>query len=178
MTSFEKFAEILHATVIWSYLCYGIDLGIVSYIFEDEDFKNQWQFVVSLTDNLWPKNSRSCATFLPEFSYIGQDLCYQKDLSVCSHIFEVKDHEDKLYFMLTVDLQIQGHVHFGVTFHISGWVRSIREISESIPTYSRSRITIMIITAISTVDLQIQIHTLYCVTFHISGWRGQQLLLQ
>ena len=42
MTSFEKFAEILHDTSdLWSYSCYRIDLGMVSYIFEDKDYKNQ-----------------------------------------------------------------------------------------------------------------------------------------
>ena len=65
MTSFEKFAGILHDTSdIWFYSCYLIDLGIVSCIFEDEDYKNQRIFVVSLTvDFQIQGHALFCVTF-------------------------------------------------------------------------------------------------------------------
>ena len=74
-----------------------------------------------------------CVTF-----HVSSRLCsfYQRDLGVYFHIFEVHDHNNDVIntAMLTVDLQIQGHALLCVTFHISGWVRFVREILVSIST--------------------------------------------
>ena len=57
-------------------------------------------------------------------------MCYSRNLSVYFHIFEVKDHNSDITIsaVSTIALQIQGHTHFCVTFHISGWVRAIGEM--------------------------------------------------
>ena len=99
MTSFEKFAEIWHDTSdLWSYWCYRIDLGIVSYIFKDEDYKNQWIFVAFLTVDLQIQgHALFCVTF-----HVSGCVCsislgvYQRDLGVYFLIFEVQDHNDDI----------------------------------------------------------------------------------
>ena len=86
----------------------------------------------------WPPNSSS-----RDLLFLRLSSCYQRDLGVYIHIFEVQDHDNDIInnAMLTVDLQIQGQALCCVAFHISRWVRAIGEISVSISTYLRSRIT-------------------------------------
>ena len=74
--------------------------------------------------------------------------------------------------MLTVDLQIQGHVLFCVTFHISGWVIAIaRDLGVYFHIFDvKDHNSDITNTAMLTVDLKIQGHALFCVTFRISDW--------
>ena len=121
----------------------------------------------------WPPNSRQSA-ILRHISYLWLGSSYQRDLGVYFHILEVEDHnKDRTKTAkLTIDLQIQGHTLFCVTFHISGEVRAIRDLGVYISTWLKSWITIndIINTALFTVDFQIQGHALFCVTFVIYGW--------
>ena len=90
MTSFEKIAEIWHDTSdLWSYSCYRIDLGIVPHIFKDE---NQRIFVAFLTVDLRIQGQALSSRDLPYLRLVGS--CYQRDLGVYFHIFEVQDNDN------------------------------------------------------------------------------------
>ena len=118
--------------------------------------------------------------FLRDLSYLRLGSCYRRDLGVYFHIFEVQDHNNDIIntAVLTVDLQIQGHTLFCVTFHISGWVCAIGEISVSISIFHIFEVQdhnndikkTAVSTVLPIVDLQNPGHALFCVTFHISGW--------
>ena len=79
---------------------------------------------------------------LRDLPYLWQGSCYREDLGVYFHILEVKDHNNDITLtaMLTVDLKMQGHALFNLTFHISVCFRAIEKISVSISTLLISRI--------------------------------------
>ena len=136
--------------------CYQSDRGVYFYIFEVKDDNNDITNTAMLTVDFQMQGhaSRSVVRDLP---YLMLDSCYQRDFGVFFHMFEVKDHNNDITntAIITVDLQIKGHALFCVTFHISGWVRAIREISVFIPTYLRFRNTLdIIITAILPVEFE------------------------
>ena len=57
-----KFCTI-HQLDLWPYSCYRNDLGIVLYIFKDEDFENFWIFALRLSSTL-------------QYSAAGRRLCH------------------------------------------------------------------------------------------------------
>ena len=84
---------------------------------------------------------------LRDLLYLWLYSCYQRDLGVYFYIIEVKDHNDDMIntATVTVDLQIRwSRAYFAwPSISLAALVLS-EKIAVSIPTLSRSRITIVI----------------------------------
>ena len=112
MTSFAKFAKILHdLSDFWSCSCYRTDLGIDLHNFKDKDLKNKWIFVAFLTVDLQIQGHMLvCVTF-----YIsGRFRAIWEILVSISTSFipriTIKLHRKTNTWM--VEVYIQGHAHF------------------------------------------------------------------